>query len=436
MKIIIHRGSHEIGGSCVEIRDNGTGVLLDIGMPLPSLGNNDFGARNLEKLPGKELLKCGILPDIKGIYTWDRRKPKINAIILSHAHLDHYGFIQHIKDSIPIYLGEASKKLIEITAMFTSFSKGILKNTISIKSAIKFTIGTLSITPYLMDHSAFDAYGFCVESDNKRIFYSGDFRDHGRKAKAFYWFLKNGPKDVDALLMEGTMISRVDETVLQETEVEQELVKLAEATKNIVFTYSSSQNIDRIVSIYKAAIQVDRILVVDVYTAHVLNTLSSFARIPYPSKEFPRIKVCFPYWLCNRLAKQNRKEIMYSFKDYKITREQISKDRKNVIMLVRPSMTVDLNKIDYLEGASLAYSMWEGYLEQPYVKTFKKYMKHRGVSWHNIHTSGHATLSALRKMVQRLNPKMIIPIHTELPENYKNYFANVRVVEDGEIIKL
>jgi len=34
MKLIIHRGTHEIGGSCVEIETDKTRILIDFGMPL------------------------------------------------------------------------------------------------------------------------------------------------------------------------------------------------------------------------------------------------------------------------------------------------------------------------------------------------------------------------------------------------------------------
>ena len=44
-------------------------------------------------------------------------------------------------------------------------------------------IGPFRVTPYLVDHSAFDAYALLVEADGKRVFYSGDFRGHGRKRK-------------------------------------------------------------------------------------------------------------------------------------------------------------------------------------------------------------------------------------------------------------
>lgn len=40
MTITIHRGTHEIGGSCVEIRTPQAKILLDLGLPL------DFDSRS------------------------------------------------------------------------------------------------------------------------------------------------------------------------------------------------------------------------------------------------------------------------------------------------------------------------------------------------------------------------------------------------------
>ena len=34
MTLTIHRGTHDIGGSCVEIRTNKAKILIDLGMPL------------------------------------------------------------------------------------------------------------------------------------------------------------------------------------------------------------------------------------------------------------------------------------------------------------------------------------------------------------------------------------------------------------------
>jgi ribonuclease J len=73
----------------------------------------------------------------------------------------------------------------------------------------------------LNDHSAFDAYSFLVEADGKSLFYSADFRGHGRKSRLFDQFLKTAPKPVDVLLMEGTTIGRDDgkEVIKSETDL-------------------------------------------------------------------------------------------------------------------------------------------------------------------------------------------------------------------------
>ena len=34
MQVKIHRGAHEIGGSCVEVESHGSRIVLDVGKPL------------------------------------------------------------------------------------------------------------------------------------------------------------------------------------------------------------------------------------------------------------------------------------------------------------------------------------------------------------------------------------------------------------------
>ena len=56
-----------------------------------------------------------------------------------------------------------------------------------------FTFGEFTITPYLVDHSATDAYAFLIEAEGKRLFYSGDLRSHVRCAQHSA-FLCEGPR--------------------------------------------------------------------------------------------------------------------------------------------------------------------------------------------------------------------------------------------------
>lgn len=349
MKIIIHRGTHEIGGSCVEIESKGSRIVIDIGMPLVKPDGERFDIKDFKNFKGPQLVQEKILPAIKEIYPWDKSADSIDGLLISHAHMDHYGLYSYVRDDLPYYLGEGTKKLIDISNLFLA-NHGTMNQCTYFKSGQSIQVGAFQVTPYLMDHSAFDAYAFLVESGDKRIFYSGDFRGHGRKPKTFKWFLNHVPKDVDALLLEGSLVSREDSNAPQKTEqdIENEIEATIQVSDKIIFTIQSSQNIDRIVSFFKAVLKTKRLFVIDVYTAHILNTLKDHAKLPYASDEFSNIRVFYPYRLCSRLTEMDHQDILYKYKRFKITKDEINKNLSNIVMLVRPTMLTDLSRLGIL----------------------------------------------------------------------------------------
>jgi ribonuclease J len=434
MKFKIHRGTKEIGGSCVEVWTTNTRIILDFGMPLVNKEGSEFDFSKFKKLTTHELIDCGVLPDIKGLYN-DSNK-LIDGVIISHAHQDHYGLLNFINHDVKHYLGEATHKLIELNNLFTPQEIHI-ENVNYFEKEKPFQIGDITITPYWADHSAFDAYSFLVESEGKSLFYSGDFRSHGRKAKAFKWFTHNAPQNVDYLLLEGTTIARESKPFRTEEEIENDFVKVFQEQNKINLIYTSGQNIDRIVSIFRACIKTNKFLVVDVYVAKILNELSSFAKIPHPSKEFENLKVMFPYYTGRRLKSEGNEKVLYEFKSYKITKEEISNQADKIVMLVRPSMKKDLELITGIDGGNFIYSMWEGYLPKSDTKKFLEYLTNRNFTIHKIHTSGHADTDTLKQMVEAIKPKKIVPIHTFSKSEYSRIFS-IPIVEinDGETISI
>jgi ribonuclease J len=419
MKFKIHRGTKEIGGSCVEVWTEQAKILLDFGMPLVEKDGKEFDFRKYKNMNSDELVNKGILPNIDGLY--DNSKNTIDCVIVSHPHQDHYGLINFINDDVQYYLGEATHKIIKLNNLFTP-QEVYLKNTNYFEKSKKFKVGDISITPYWADHSAFDSYSFLVEANGKSLFYSGDFRSHGRKTKAFYWFTHNAPKNVDYLILEGTTITRGNKNNKTEFEIERDLIKLFEQKEKINLIYTSGQNIDRIVSIYSACIRANKIFVVDVYIATILKELSEFAKIPYPSKEFKNLKVMFPYYTSRRLKNEGNEKILYQFKNYKITKEEISEQSDKIVMIVRPSMQKDLENINGIECGNLIYSMWEGYLKKSDTIKLIDYLVNKKFTLHKIHTSGHADIQTLKKIVEAIKPKNIVPIHTFEGDKYKDIF--------------
>jgi ribonuclease J len=433
MNIKIHRGTHEIGGSCIEIWTNKTRIVVDFGMPLIERDGREFDFSKYKDLPVQELVEKRVLPDINGIY--QGADNLIDGLLISHPHQDHYGFVTYLHADLKYYLGEAAFQIINVANHYTN-KEPLFKNHSFFNKDELFQIGDISVTPYWMDHSAFDSYAFLIEADGKKVFYSGDFRGHGRKSKAFKWFLIHAPSNVDSLLLEGTMIGRSAGREKGEKALQLDFEKFFHEDKlNLVYT--SGQNIDRLVTIYKACNATGKILVVDPYIGSMLKESSKFARIQKPSEEFKNIHVIFPYWLTKRMLKTDHKEYIYQFTKFKISRKEISREPGKYVMIVRPSMKSDLERIPLIDGGNIIYSLWEGYLKKDYTKSFIDYLKKRNFTLHVIHTSGHADIPTLKEFAETLKPKQIIPIHTFAGDQYKNIF-NFPILElnDGQELKL
>ena len=200
--------------------------------------------------------------------------------------------------------------------------------------------------------------------------------------------------------------------------------------------YVSGQNIDRLVSIYKASQKAGKTLVVDVYIAKILKTLSKYNKFPIPNKSY-NIKVWFTKYVCDRLARLSRKDILYEFAGYKISKDDINMQPSEYVFLTRPSQIVDMEKIPNLKLGNFIYSLWEGYKNNPDTIKLLDWIRKRKFTEHNIHTSGHADQESLLCFVNAFNPRYIIPIHTLQKNKYSRIFTqNVISLRDGEKLEL
>jgi len=262
MNLNIHRGTHEIGGTCIELKSNGHRLILDLGMPLVNKDGSQF-VLDKKVITTEDMLSQGILPNISGLY--DGASDNIN-LILSHAHQDHYGLMHHIHPTVPIWMTKGTKSLLHVCDVFLPNSKS-LETTMELPVWEDVQIGPFTVTAYLADHSAPDAVSLLIEVDGKRLFYSGDLRGSGRKGVLFEKLIKNPPHDIDCLLLEGTMMGRDNKKFSTEESVEDEFVRLLQEKNSLALIFCSGQNIDRLVSAYRACLKTGKIFVIDLYTA-------------------------------------------------------------------------------------------------------------------------------------------------------------------------
>lgn len=202
---------------------------------------------------GQELAEAGVLPRVQWLFSWDEYEPRISGVLISHAHQDHYGFIAYAHPDVPLFLTRGTLELIRLTETFSGKTMG-QRDYRLIAAGTPFDVDPFHVTPYMNNHSGFGGVAFVIEVGGKTLIYSGDLREHGRHGeKIVNYLIDHAPKNADALLLEGTMLSRDDEEVLSEEELENRAVEIIKESTGPVLICQSGQNIDRLVSFFRAS---------------------------------------------------------------------------------------------------------------------------------------------------------------------------------------
>jgi ribonuclease J len=409
LTLTVHRGTRQIGGSCIElVHPQGDRIILDAGRPLDA----PEGA-------------TGLLPA-----SLDRTRPA--TVLISHPHQDHWGLVNELPASWPIWTGSNSAKLIAVVGDLTRHPLTRTFETWNSRSG-PFTVGPFTVTPILTDHSAFDAYMLLIEGAGKRVLYTGDFRRHGRKSVLVDRIMAKPPADIDVLLSEGTNLG-ADKPLKTEKQLELDFIELFKRTKGRVFVSWSGQNIDRTVTIYRAAKRTGRTLAIDLYTADVLDRISKRNRLPRPG--FPNLKVVVTRRLASNYRSQGRADFIerIAHAGHGISAKRL-KGGRHIIML-RGTLIDDYQRAGVVPTAEDAYnySMWRGYLSDPHQSAALEWCRAAGAEIAYIHTSGHASPADLRAFAAAVRPKMMVPVHGLKWDEESHGFGAVRRLADGEMM--
>ena len=167
MKIIVHRGTHQIGGTCLEVATASTRLILDVGLPL-----DDLAAPAVT--PPQERTD----ETISEVFA---RAPEVAAVLISHAHADHTGLLHLVPPGVPIFLSKGTSKMMLAGSVYANQPNVPRERQQVFELRSPHRIGDITVTAFPVDHSAFDAQAFLLEADGQRVLYSGDLRLHGRK---------------------------------------------------------------------------------------------------------------------------------------------------------------------------------------------------------------------------------------------------------------
>lgn len=400
MKVIVHSGGEQIGAACLEISSATTRVILDCGWPIEE--------QTTELLP----------PAVPGLFTAGAPP---NAVLLSHAHPDHTGFIKDIASAVSVYATTDASKIMKVGSLYArgvAIPRALFKAVPvprSWRESIQpFTVGDLCITAYPVDHSSPGAVGYLVEHAGQRIFYTGDLRFHGRKPGMHKRILKDLRGNLDLLITEGTNVGREQSGLSSEKEVENRAVKLSRRCASLVMVAYSPQNLDRFVSFFRAAVRAGRTFVCDHYQAAVLYQLNNSA-LPKPSRD--GLRVYLPRKRKRARAYEGR------FDDSTISLDEILATPDHFMMLVRPSMILDDLRGRLAHETVLLYGMWSGYRRKPEWQQTEQGLALSGGEIIECHASGHAHGEELFEFVEELRPKQVLPVHTRSGADFRIRFG-------------
>lgn len=419
MYIKIHRGTQQIGGNIIEIGTSQTKLIFDAGANLPPPDDSKYS--DPIEIEG---LTCG--------------EPSFDAVFVSHHHNDHCGLLERILPDIPVWAGRETSRILGVISDFTNSVPSRVTNFFAGGgNCLPTQIGDITVTPIGVDHSAYDAYMFLIQAEGKNVLYTGDYRAVEEVPDTVQSLLGIAGK-LDALITEGTNMdeaTRVGGRALQnEEQLAQAAAEQMKRHSGTAFVLCSSTNEPRIRAIDEACKQAGRIPCHDLFLTAVRGEAGALDGCK--KKHF----------VANRVDEEKRPRAYRHFMNYYQERMLVgatvlAKSPEPLTIFVRTSMLRFMERFLAERGERdgiLFYSMWSGYRETEPVQRLLEFCAAHEIEVVPLHCSGHALAGAIKALIWRLQPTVLIPIHCDEQsrEKFSELHPNCKLLGDGERLEI
>jgi len=412
--LTFYGGVNEIGGNKVLLKDRDTKVFFDFGMSF-AMKKQYYAPPFLSPKSEKSLQELGILPELEGVYRFDEKEPNIDAIFVSHAHLDHVAYLSFVKREIPVYCSETTKTILhtlgEIRKTDLEFDVEEL-NFCSFRTGDKpIVIGSLSIEPVHVDHSIPGAYGFVVHTSNGSVVYTGDFRVHGAKPEMTREFVaKAKTSEPVAVVTEATNLTGA--SISSEKEVESKLDSIVRKAEGIVLAEFAYADVDRLNSFFRTAKKNERCLAVSLKQARLLKALCTDKNLSVPNLDDDNVMI---FRKSKATSYKWEKRIMEQYPDKVKNASDISKQQCKTILALSFYDLEELIGIRPEAGSCYVLSTSEPFNEEMEIDYEKlvNWLRHYGLPQYHAHVSGHIMPLQLKALLKEIDAANIFPVHTE-----------------------
>lgn len=470
-------GANVIGGSKIFLNSSFESILLDFGINFKNFSNYfEEYLRPRSSRGLKDLIKMGLLPPILDLYRLDlfpedlnkkdfyASKP-ISGVFLSHAHLDHSGCISYLRGDIPIYSSVLTQKILEVMQTTTKsdfvrdccFIKekvllpdGLLMKTKGGKVYRPFVplsdtdckIGTYRCKFFPVDHSLYGASAIAVETESGWVVYTGDIRLHGLRGELTRKFVESSAKlHPKVLIIEGTRINS-DKKISEEVVFENSLSVVKKNNGKLIVADFGPRNIERLISFYNISVETERKLVILPQDLYLLEHISDVDNFIFSMLSSDNLML---YDEPKGRRERWEEEIIAKNRSKLITPSMI---RENPSYYILSFSFWDINNLIDIDinGGVYIYSSSEAYTEEQRIdfERLRNWLKFFNFEFigdplyeTNFHASGHISRSELISIVQEISPEIIVPIHTEKPEEFVKLFGEkVKVLKNGEELNL